>query len=495
MRPHLLTALLFYQLLALPATAQNVFSEKDFEYKKTLLPYDAAYTIGLDDKQFIMLQEVKKNQMKLGRYDQYFFELWERPIEFDAKESAPKIYVKGDSVVAYSYTLVPDKNLLRLTFIFFDLSSGAELGQTKYEIAVRNDEGFLPHLTFSDSRSKFVVYNFLDQGGDANAAQFSIYEPGVAEPLKKYSLPQDKLTGNVKAKAQLSDNGDLLLAIVDAENFKTGAVFWNSKNGDSSEIESNFFLERPADKIGNIDIVRQGASSYFISFSANIEDELIGFGVLGVNVVLKTVLFAHNQNFTADEINELYDSYYVTSEDQKKKRLEVPSVLNQFRLVGSFKNDGNDIILAFEELELPVSIDHLNTDRNLAWKHKSNEDKFYFGGDVIFYCFSESGQIKWKRTIQKSQFSQANSLGLSFIPRMDKDQLDLLCYESSKGGNFYVLSINTSDGSLAQNVNLLPDKKYEFVRKYSCWLTGHAVVICGVAPTNINKRTLMLVEF
>lgn len=55
-----------------PLFAQTVFSEKALDYKKAMLPYDMPYTIGLPDKQFVMLQELKKNTMKLGRYDQYF---------------------------------------------------------------------------------------------------------------------------------------------------------------------------------------------------------------------------------------------------------------------------------------------------------------------------------------------------------------------------------------------------------------------------------------
>ena len=73
--------------------------------------------------------------------------------------------------------------------------------------------------------------------------------------------------------------------------------------------------------------------------------------------------------------------------------------------------------------------------------------------------------------------------------------LDLLCYESSRGGNFYIFSIDTSDGSLTDKINLLPDAKFEFAKRYSCWLADRAVILLGIAPANINKRTLMLVEY
>ena len=78
---------------------------------------------------------------------------------------------------------------------------------------------------------------------------------------------------------------------------------------------------------------------------------------------------------------------------------------------------------------------------------------------------------------------------------MKEDDLKLLLYDSSKGGNFYIIDINTIDGSLAKTTNLLPDRKFEFTKKYTCWLNDNAVVICGIATANINKRTLMLVEF
>jgi hypothetical protein len=131
----------------------------------------------------------------------------------------------------------------------------------------------------------------------------------------------------------------------------------------------------------------------------------------------------------------------------------------------------------------------------MPWKHKPDQDKFYFGGDLLIYCFSETGQVKWKKAIQKSQYSQANGLGLSFIPRMHENMLDLLCYESAKGGNFYIFSINTSDGSLAKKINLLPDAKFEFSKRYACWLADKTAILFGIAPANIHKRTLMLMEY
>jgi hypothetical protein len=388
--------------------------------------------IPLADKQFVMLREEKKNMMKLGRYDQYFFEQWEKDIEFDEKESVPQVFLKGDSIVTYSFTTDEYKNSLNIHFRYFSLLSGEEAGQVRYSFYSNALAVHKPGIAFSDDHSKFVVYNVQK---DSAAYSYLIYRLGMDEPIKEHNFSAAKLPASSLAGVHLSDNGDLLLVSVDANSFKTDVYFWSNKNGHVKHVESNFFLERPAERIANIDVVRQGPSSYFITFTANIDDELIGFSIVGVNVILKSEMFAHNQNFNKEQITEAYENYYVTGEKQKKKNLQLPETLDDFRLARSFSNEDNDIILVFEELEIPIEFHSRRTENNMPWKHKPDQDKFYFGGDLLIYCFSETGQVKWKKAIQKSQYSQANGLGLSFIPRMHENMLDLLCYESAKGGN------------------------------------------------------------
>ena len=110
---------LIVALFPFKTEAQFIFSEKDLEYKKVFLPYDVPYTFALKDKEFVMLQEVKKNHMKLGRYDQYFFEKWEKEIEFNKEENAPQIFVRGDSVITFSLTQVKENNLVRINLQVF----------------------------------------------------------------------------------------------------------------------------------------------------------------------------------------------------------------------------------------------------------------------------------------------------------------------------------------------------------------------------------------
>ena len=476
-------------------SGQNIFSEKAFENKNEFLPYDVPYTFPLEDKEFIMLSELKKNRMILGRYDEYFFEKWEREIEFDKNESTPQLFIKGDSIVTFSFTSASEKNQFKLSFRYFELQNGTDSTSTNYAFDAMENERFSPKISFSTDRSKFVVYNYLVKHQDSSKMEFQIFELGRELPLIKHYLNIEKFTSTKSNAVSLSNDGDLLMVLIEVDNFKIETYYWASNSKEARRIQNNFFFERPAGKIGNINIIRQSNSSYFVSFSALIEEELIGFNVTGINVVLRTVMFSHNQNFRKNEIESLYDNYYVTSNDQRKKHLEVPDILEGFRLVGSFENTENDVIILIENLEIPTPFHEKSASGNMAWKYKTKQDKFYFGGDILLYCFTETGEIKWKKSIQKTQFSQANSLGLSFIPRMNKDALKLFLYESSKNGNFYILDINASDGSLIKTTNLLPDEKFEFTKKYSCWLNDNAMVICGISPTNYKKRTLMLVEF
>jgi len=207
------------------------------------------------------------------------------------------------------------------------------------------------------------------------------------------------------------------------------------------------------------------------------------------------VLFSYNEDFNTQKINALYEDFYITSQIQRKRRLRIPEILKDFRLVGSLQTSESDIILAFEELETPVDLLEKHSEQNQSLRYKANEDKYFFGGDLVLYYFDASGQTRWEKVIQKTQFSQGNSLGLSFTPRIVKDELDLLVFESSRDGNAYIIKLNTSSGDLIEKINLLPDAKWEFAKTYSCWLDQSSVLLFRMKPNDSGKKSLLLVEF
>ena len=479
-------------LLAVSLMGQNVFSKYTLVNKKALLPYDLPYCFSLPDKQMIMLTEAKKNKMELLRFDEYFFEQWKKEITFDAAGNAPRAVLAGDTLLTWSVTSEKKHAPMEVDFRFFDVKTGSEYDPVHYTFDYQGESQ--PMIALSANHKKLVVGNYQAADSPADIA-FSIFNIGEQQPLKKYSLKKERILAASQNKLFLADNGDLMFVQFDLDSYKLKSCFWSILTGTPSWMEESFYFERPPDHIGRVKIIRQGASSYFITFSALIEEELIGFGIVGLNVVFHNVMFAYNQNFRSDDISQVYEGYYVTGAKQKKKKLAVPTSLKHFDLAGAVINKDQDVILLFEQISPKPKFNYNGASGDMPWKIKHDDDKFYEGGDLLLYCFAANGQKKWQKSIQKTQYSQGSTHALSYLSHLAGNRLDLLIFESSKGGNFYILQIDTIDGSLMKKINLLPDKKYEYVRKYSLFLDGKAVVICTTAPTNPAKRTLQLIEF
>lgn len=489
-----LTGFFIILLVSLKTWAQNVFSEKILDYKKTILPYDLPAINPVEGRNFILLEEQKKNVLKTGRYDQYFFEQWIKSITFDQKESVPQFLAYGDTLLIFRLTPLKDHSKIKVSFDLIAFS-GAETGKMQYEIPYTFSDRFIPKIIFSPDRSMFMVYNFLGTGENSSQVQFHIFRVGETTAFSTHTLSDETFPDGIQSNVYLEEDGDLLLTLINAFDYKITTCYWTPQSNEPSRIEGNFFLERPPSGIGGIEIIQQGASSYMIAFAANIENELIGYSVLGVNVVLKTVMFSNNLNFKQDEINQLYTDYLITGEKQKKKHLKIPVKLNNFRLIRGDLTSENNIILTFEELARPVWHHQSYYQGSMPWKIRYDEDKYLFGGDLLFYCLNPNGEIIWKKTIQKTQYSKGATHGLSMIPRFREDRLDMIMHESSKGGNTYMLSLNTTDGSLREKINLLPGNKHDFVKKYSCWLDDRAALLCITGRSSQNKRKLLLVEF
>ena len=195
--------LLLLSALVIPifSIAQHIFSEKELDFKKTFLPYDVPYTFALEDKQFIMLSEVKKNTMKLGRYDQYFFEKWEVSLELDIEGSAPQIFVSQDKVCLFSITTDMDNEQIKFSFRYFDIHSGEGVESSNYVINILGREGYEPQVIFSEDKSTCAVYNYLVQKDGVEKAEFQIFNIGERESIKKYYLEPQTV------RPSLSSNG------------------------------------------------------------------------------------------------------------------------------------------------------------------------------------------------------------------------------------------------------------------------------------------------
>ena len=483
---------IFSALLSFNANGQQILKEKEFGYNKSLHGFDVPYTLAQEGNQFIMLREAKKNLMILGRYDHYFFKKWERKIKIEIDGSVPQVHQNGDSILVYSIFHNEQIGTLELSFQIFNRHTGAHISDALYNFVVPQNEYELPTLLFNDSFSKFTTLNLLKDG---KGYQYSVYQLGNMGPFINYKIPEMNLVSNLASSAHLDERGNFMLTTIDADSVKANVSYWSAHNGAITQIQSKLTLENATDKIDKIDIIRQGASSYFVSISARSGDELSGFSVLGVNVILKYVMFSYHQEFTPSHIKDIYQNYLVTSEEQKMEVLAVPEKLDSYHLIRSFINALNDVILVFEEQELPVTYHQNYVNHHLIQKRLPFLNKTYKAGDIMMFCFSEAGELKWQRVVQKSQACVGNTHGLSFVPQIHGIQLDLFCQEDDKGGDLYVLSFNTINGTLVNKVNLIPDKKFQCVKRYSCWLGPNSLILLGLSPTILNTKTLMSIQY
>ena len=219
-----------------------------------------------------------------------------------SEESAPQIFIEKDKICIYSITTFAEELQVWLTFRYFDINSGVELQGINYTFEFEGRKGFEPKVMFSKDRSKFVIYNYLVQKDDGEKAEFQIYNIGERKSLKRFYLEPVALLPSLSKSVYLSDKADLFLATVNVSEFKIETYFWDGKRNEVNRISHNFFFERPADNISKIDIIRQSSSSYFVTFAAHIEDELIGFNFASYNVILKNVMYSYNQNLRKEEV-------------------------------------------------------------------------------------------------------------------------------------------------------------------------------------------------
>ena len=334
-------SLTFLAIVSLPfaGLGQNIFSEKQLDVPKAFLPYDVPYTFALADKEFVQLTELRSNTLKLGRYDQYFFEQWEINIEFSSDISAPQMYLRGDTIFIYCFTALRDEGATLMNIRLFNLSNGKEMPGNNYKLQMVANKEYDPKISFSEGKSKFVIYNYLAQHEEEEKATFTVFQTGNPNAISEYYLEAESTLSSGLSEIHLSDNGDIFFIAISPGDYKANSYFMSHKFQEVNEISNNFFFERPIDGIGEIDILRQGVSSYFVSFTSNFENELVGFNVAGYNVILKTVMYSYNQNLRKDEIEKVYSNYYTPVTNQKKKFLQVPKKLENFRLVNPYLAD------------------------------------------------------------------------------------------------------------------------------------------------------------
>ncbi|MDZ7608820.1 MAG: hypothetical protein U5K79_25290 [Cyclobacteriaceae bacterium] len=466
--------------------AQQVFSKTEFGYKGIFQPYDLPAMLSAGGRDFIMLRQFNRNTMELCRYDQYLFEVWKKKITFDEGKSVPQIFMKGDSIMLLSARTTADTCELEIRI--HNSRNGDFLKRLNAEFSRFPLGNLPPDIVLSNNHSKLMVFNHSSSPDSAMTA-FTVINLNGNLASELITLPEPAINPST-SNARITDKGDIFYAAADNETRRMYTCFRSSRTGEWTIITADFPFDDS--DVSEISIQPLGATSWIVAYSAKSGNRLTGLGALAVNVILKSVIYNEVIRFTEREVDELYSDKVVINSKAEKSAENPYAAMDDFYLTQTFRTPENSVIAIFEKQEVPTQFHKGISLAPLSWDFTINEDNAVTSGDILIYCLSDLGETLWKKVILKRQEVYGTNLGLSYISALYGSNLSLMGHT---GRDFFALTLKTTDGSVTRSLDLLPGKDYHFTKRYSCWLDGYSVVLCGISPPNDGLRKLMLVEF
>lgn len=482
------TIFVFFGLLAFyNATAQNIFSQTDIEYKKLFAPYETQNLISLDDQEMILLLEAGKGKFRLVRYDKYFFDKWNVFLDFKKEGGFPQLFQIGDGAVIFRCWT--EKHRVVAEVRIYDIASGTLKSQHKKTIVENNANTTLARVTFSEDHRQFVLHNFLS--ADGSRSQFDVFELDSLNLKASYALESNK-TRETTAAVFLADH-ELFVALADAGSFTLDTYFFSKTAVEPVSLSSSYSFRRPVENIPAVKVQKQSESTFLVVVPACIENELLGINISSFNVVLKSVIYSKSFDLDEEFIKNSYSQSIFTSENQRKKHVTRPGNLEGFHLQEVIIDTQGGITCIFEDQEWKSRFHENSMSTNQLLKWKQPEDLYYFNEDLMFINFTTSGEMSWKKVIQKTQYSKAMGHTLSYLSEVENDELKLVMQENAKGNSVYTCTIDLLNGGVV-NVKSFFDKKLEINKNYSGWINDNTLLICAY-PEVSKKRSLYLVEF
>ncbi len=469
--------------------AQKLLTEKKFGKVDFLLPYDLPYTYPVGNNAFVMLRETGMGEMLLTLFDDGLEELWQTTIGVDTTESVPRMFVKGDTVVLYSFTVDDKESKARLSFRYYSLLAGISWGSDEYLFSFNSGAGYRPAVSFSRNHSKFIVYGYIPEG--EGEVIFNIFGLGSRDIIQRRHLQPESFPKGNSNGIYLDDDGSLFVVVSDILHEELMAFYSVGRHKEWTRIKSGIFAGELLEWVGNISIIRQGASTFFVAVPAMIEYDLTGIFTLGINVVFKNILYAHQYDLLADDITKMYEKAYDLRDEANDDDPEAPSVLQNFNLVKTITDDEKGVVLIFEHAE--GAFNRANED--MPWQIGMGKDDHHIAGDLLLLGFSPGGELKWRSVIRKAQDERLTGIGGSFLSMKKEHNLRIAFQSRSREYKMHVTDMDIDDGSLTSEALFLPDRPFNFVKKFSCWFDEKSMLLGGITPADPPEQVIMLVEF
>ncbi len=466
--------------------AQQVFSKTEFGYKGIFQPYDLPAMLPAGSKDFIMLRQFNRNTMELCRYDQYLFEVWKKSIRFEEEKSVPQIFMKGDSIMLLTVRTTADTCELEIRIHNSIKGEFLKRLHVGFSIFPLGDKP--PDIVLSKKHSKLMVFNY-SSSPDSVMMEFTIIDLTGNHPPEHITLPESVFNPSASA-AFVTDKSDIFLAAADAEARKMYTCFRSSRTREWAVVAANYQFDDS--DVSEISIQPLGPTSWMAAYSVMSGNRLTGLGTLAVNVILKSVIYNKAIHFNENEVGDLYSDKVVIDLKAEKSAKNPYEDMDDFYLTQTYKTPENSVITIIEKQEDPTPFHKGISLAPLSWDFTINEDNTVTSGDILIFCLSDQGEVLWKKAIVKRQEVFGTNLGLSYISALYGNNLSLMGHT---GRGFFALTLKTTSGLVTRSLDLLPGKDYLFTKRYSCWLDGFSVVLCGISPPNNGLRKLMLVEF
>lgn len=478
--------------LASQAKAQHISASEEFDYKKKYLIHEMQWLKPVNDNAFILLQETKKSQFDLTRYDSLLQKSWMRSLTFDSRWNVPQLFIGQERLLLLCYNLVEKSKTVEILAMYIDLVTGEKLSENSHVLTKYSRQGPYPKFTVSSNLDVLALYNYADE---SEQMQASVYELNTGNQLKSFDVDIQLENDDVYQQAMVEDNGNLCLVYADPTFLRLSSAYYAIDKAEPVVIESGMVFTRPMEEVSSIRLKQVAEGTFKIAATGKIKNELIGVKMAEYNFPNYQIQYDTIQNFNIQYFYYLYQKDLKASPVVKKSTLKEPWRLKNYDLQQVYVDKHQNTILLLEK-NLRESEYYLpNNNRNLEYIYNTKR-KLQRSQDIIVMAFDADGMLHWDHVIQKHQVTRPFNYYMSFVAGLDDGYLNLLTWSKKGEASFYVNTIKTQDGEvIRKQVPVLSGVNHTYHKNYTAWLNKDTLLITSQKRNMKNKRDLQWIEF
>lgn len=472
--------------------AQQVTASEEFDYKKHFLIHEVQWLKPIDNNSFILLQETKKAQFDLTRYDSIMQISWIKSLKFDSQWNVPQLFIGNDKLLLLCYKIEESSKSVQVLTRFIDINSGEQLSENVRTLTKYSKQGPYPKFTVSKNLEVIALYNYANEAGQMEA---SVYELTTGSQLKSFKVDIKLDNDDVYQQAMVENNGNLCLVYADPTFFRLSSVYFSIDQPEPVIIESGMVFTRPMEEVASIRLKHMAEGTFKIAATGKLKDDLIGVKMAEYNFPKYQIQYDTIQNFNIQYFYYLHQKDVKANPVVKKSTMKEPWRLKDYELQQMYVDKHQNTILLLEKNIRESEYYLPNNNKNLEYIYNTKR-KLQRSEDIIVMAFDSDGMLYWDHVLQKHQVTRPFNFYMSFVAGLDDGYLNLLTWSKKGEASFYVNTIKTINGELVRKqVPVLPGVNHTYHKNYSAWLSKDTLLITSQKRNKKNKRSLQVVEF